>query len=118
MVQGSNFNVVTSVIDPQPKLHKHNAARRRPDIGARVQPATAPHRGLAGIGAELMQLDLAMPDHTTLCRRARTWACRSANMQDGYTSPGFVHVLIDSRRWADLPVTRHRRPGLRLEPAP
>lgn len=28
LVQGSNFTVVISVIDPQPMLHKHNAARR------------------------------------------------------------------------------------------
>jgi hypothetical protein len=47
---------------------------------------------------KLMQLDLAVPDHTTLSRRARTWACRSANRQDGHSSPGpgRVHVLIDS----------------------
>jgi hypothetical protein len=44
----------------------------------------------------LMELDLAVPDHTTLSRRAGTW--RSANRRDGRSPPrkGTVHVLIDS----------------------
>lgn len=44
----------------------------------------------------LMGLDLAVPDHTTLSRRARTW--RSANRRDG-RSPlrkAPVHILINS----------------------
>ena len=43
-----------------------------------------------------MGLDLAVPDHTTLSRRARTW--RSADKRKGRNIPtkAAVHVLIDS----------------------
>lgn len=34
--------------------------------------------GLLASVLKLMRLDLAAPDHTTLSRRAQTWACRSA----------------------------------------
>jgi hypothetical protein len=44
---------------------------------------------------QLMRLDLAVPDHTTLSRRARTW--RLSDEQGGRLSgEGPVHVLIDS----------------------
>jgi hypothetical protein len=52
--------------------------------------------GLLASVLKLMGLDLAVPDHTTLSRRARTW--RSVDMRAGH-SPAEkepVHVLIDS----------------------
>jgi hypothetical protein len=44
----------------------------------------------------LMGLDLAVPDHTTLSRRANKW--RSPNKRQGHRLPGKgpVHVLVDS----------------------
>ena len=52
--------------------------------------------GLLVSALKLMGLNLAVPDHTTLSRRARTW--RSANRRDGRSPPRKrpVHVLIDS----------------------
>jgi Transposase DDE domain len=52
--------------------------------------------GLLTSVLKLMRLNLAVPDHTTLSRRARTW--RSADRRDGRSAPikGPVHVLIDS----------------------
>jgi hypothetical protein len=52
--------------------------------------------GLLTSVLQLMGLDLAMPDHTTLSRRARTW--RLSDEQQGGRLPGEgpVHVLIDS----------------------
>ena len=52
--------------------------------------------GLLASVLNLMGLDLAVPDHTTLSRRARTW--RSMNRPNGRSiaKTGPVHVLIDS----------------------
>lgn len=52
--------------------------------------------GLLASVLKLMRLDLAVPDHTTLSRRARTW--RSAKRRDGRSPPKErpVHVLIGS----------------------
>jgi hypothetical protein len=52
--------------------------------------------GLLASLLNLMGLDLAVPDHTTLSRRANTW--RSPDKQQSHKSPvgGPVHVLIDS----------------------
>ena len=52
--------------------------------------------GLLASVLNLMGLDLAVPDHTTLSRRARTW--RSMNRPNGRSiaKAGPVHVLIDS----------------------
>ncbi len=52
--------------------------------------------GLLTSVLKLMGLDLAVPDHTTLSRRARTW--RLADSRQGRSAPTKepVHVLIDS----------------------
>jgi hypothetical protein len=52
--------------------------------------------GLLTSVLKLMRLDLAVPDHTTLSRRARTW--QSADRRDSRSASikGPVHVLIDS----------------------
>lgn len=42
----------------------------------------------------LMGLDLAVPDHTTLSRRANKW--RSPNKRQDHPGKGPVHVLVDS----------------------
>ena len=41
-----------------------------------------------------MGLDLAVPDHTTLSRRANKW--RLPNKRQGHPGKGPVHVLVDS----------------------
>lgn len=43
---------------------------------------------------DLMDLDLPVPDHTTLSRRAQTWAPRLGRQK--YPEYGPLHVLIDS----------------------
>jgi hypothetical protein len=48
--------------------------------------------GLVGSLLELMGLDLPVPDHTTLSRRARTLAVASQTR----TASGPVHLLVDS----------------------
>jgi hypothetical protein len=45
---------------------------------------------------ELMALDLAVPDHTTLSRRARTWKPSSKSNDRQSVADGPIHVLIDS----------------------
>ncbi|MBL0407908.1 IS5 family transposase [Microvirga aerilata] len=45
---------------------------------------------------ELMGLDLAVPDHTTLSRRARTWQSPEGRLGRRILGEGPVHVLIDS----------------------
>lgn len=52
--------------------------------------------GLLASVLQLMELDLAVPDHTTLSRRASMW--RSADRRQGrsISAEGPVHVLIDS----------------------
>lgn len=52
--------------------------------------------GLLSSVLDRMGLDLPVPDHTTLSRRARTWtpSARSNHRQPAAAGP--VHVLIDS----------------------
>lgn len=45
---------------------------------------------------ELMGLDLAVPDHTTLSRRARAWQSPEGRLGRRIPGEGPVHVLIDS----------------------
>jgi transposase len=45
---------------------------------------------------ELMALDLPVPDHTTLSRRARTWEPSAKSNNRRPVADGPVHVLIDS----------------------
>ncbi|PZM14323.1 IS5 family transposase [Rhizobium tubonense] len=52
--------------------------------------------GLLGSVLQLMGLNLPVPDHTTLSRRARTWK-PSVGLDDGAAVPGGpLHVLVDS----------------------
>lgn len=52
--------------------------------------------GLLSSVLDMMGLDLPVPDHTTLSRRARTWqpAGRSNDLQ--HVADGPIHVLVDS----------------------
>jgi hypothetical protein len=61
-------------------------------FGLRLRQA----EGLLGSLLQLMGLTLAVPDHTTLSRRAKTW--RSPNSRSDRQGPprGPVHVLVDS----------------------
>lgn len=61
-------------------------------FGLRLRQA----EGLLGSLLQLMGLALAIPDHTTLSRRAQTW--RSPNSRSDRQGPprGPVHVLVDS----------------------
>src|SRR5215207_9960222 len=52
--------------------------------------------GLLTSVLELMGLDLAVPDHTTLSRRARTWRLSDEQQGGRLSGEGPVHVLIDS----------------------
>ena len=52
--------------------------------------------GLLTSVLELMGLDLAVPDHTTLSRRARTWQSPEGRQGRRIPGEGPVHVLIDS----------------------
>lgn len=52
--------------------------------------------GLLGSVLRLMGLDLAVPDHTTLSRRARTWQSPSRRPDRPVPADGPVHVLVDS----------------------
>jgi hypothetical protein len=52
--------------------------------------------GLLTSVLELMGLDLAVPDHTTLSRRARTWHSPEGRQGRRIPSEGPVHILIDS----------------------
>lgn len=45
---------------------------------------------------ELMALDLAVPDHTTLSRRARTWKPSARSNDRQHVADGPIHVLVDS----------------------
>ncbi|MBC7211438.1 IS5 family transposase [Hoeflea sp.] len=52
--------------------------------------------GLLSSVLDIMRLDLPVPDHTTLSRRARTWK-PSARSNDRQNVPGEpIHVLVDS----------------------
>jgi hypothetical protein len=52
--------------------------------------------GLLASVLQLMRLDLAVPDHTTLSRRARTWRLSDERQGGRLSGEGPVHVLIDS----------------------
>jgi len=52
--------------------------------------------GLLTSVLQLMGLDLAVPDHTTLSRRARTWRSSDRRQGRSISAEGPVHVLIDS----------------------
>ena len=52
--------------------------------------------GLLTSVLQLMGLDLAVPDHTTLSRRARTWRLSDEQQGGRLSGEGPVHVLIDS----------------------
>lgn len=52
--------------------------------------------GLLGSLLQLMGLALAVPDHTTLSRRARTWRFASKRRDSQPPPDGLVHVLFDS----------------------
>jgi hypothetical protein len=52
--------------------------------------------GLLGSVLQLMGLDLAVPDHTTLSRRARTRQSTNRRPDLPIPSDGPVHVLVDS----------------------
>lgn len=45
---------------------------------------------------EMMALDLPVPDHTTLSRRAKTWKPSARSSDRQHVADGPVHVLIDS----------------------
>jgi transposase len=45
---------------------------------------------------EMMALDLAVPDHTTLSRRARTWKPSARGSDRQHAEDGPIHVLVDS----------------------
>jgi hypothetical protein len=45
---------------------------------------------------QLMGLALAVPNHTTLSRRARTWQSRNKRHEQEGRPGGALHVLIDS----------------------
>jgi hypothetical protein len=45
---------------------------------------------------ELMAVDLAVPDHTTLSRRARTWKPSARSNDRQHVADGPIHVLVDS----------------------
>jgi len=52
--------------------------------------------GLLESVLQLMGLALAVPDHTTLSRRARTWQSRHKRHEQEGRPGGALHVLIDS----------------------
>lgn len=65
------------------------------DAGPGVRPATQTEGLLASV-LKLMGLDLAVPDHTTLSRRARTRQSANRRKAHSVLETGPVHVLIDS----------------------
>ena len=63
------------------------------DLAHRLPPAVPTTEGLIGSVIGLLGLDLAVPDHTTLCRRAETLEVpRPRPRSDGEP----VHLLVDS----------------------
>jgi hypothetical protein len=52
--------------------------------------------GLLSSVLDLMALDLAVPDHTTLSRRARTWKPSARGNDRQHVADGPIHVLVDS----------------------
>lgn len=61
-------------------------------FGLRLRQA----EGLLESVLQLMGLELAVPDHTTLSRRARTWQSRRKRHEQEGQPDGALHVLIDS----------------------
>ena len=52
--------------------------------------------GLLSSVLDMMALDLPVPDHTTLSRRARTWKPSARNNDRQPVASGPLHVLVDS----------------------
>lgn len=52
--------------------------------------------GLLGSVLDMMGLDLPVPDHTTLSRRARTWKPSGKSKDRQQMADGPIHVLVDS----------------------
>lgn len=52
--------------------------------------------GLLGSVLDMMGLDLPVPDHTTLSRRARTWKPTGKSKDRQHMADGPIHVLVDS----------------------
>jgi hypothetical protein len=52
--------------------------------------------GLLGSVLDMMRLDLPVPDHTTLSRRARTWKPPARSNDPQHVADGPIHVLVDS----------------------
>lgn len=52
--------------------------------------------GLLSSVLDMMALDLAVPDHTTLSRRARTWKPSARSNGRQHVADGPIHVLVDS----------------------
>jgi hypothetical protein len=52
--------------------------------------------GLLGSVLDMMGLDLPVPDHTTLSRRARTWKPSARSNDRQHLADGPIHVLVDS----------------------
>jgi hypothetical protein len=52
--------------------------------------------GLLSSVLDMMELDLPVPDHTTLSRRARTWKPSARSTDRQHVPDGPIHVLVDS----------------------
>ncbi|QPC95485.1 IS5 family transposase [Mesorhizobium sp. INR15] len=52
--------------------------------------------GLLRSVLDMMGLDLSVPDHTTLSRRARTWKPSGRSNDRQHVAGGSIHVLVDS----------------------
>ncbi|MET3616142.1 hypothetical protein ABID16_004491 [Rhizobium aquaticum] len=52
--------------------------------------------GLLSSVLDMMALDLPVPDHTTLSRRARTWKPSARSTDRQHVPDGPIHVLVDS----------------------
>ncbi|MCM2438757.1 IS5 family transposase [Agrobacterium vitis] len=52
--------------------------------------------GLMSSVLDMMALDLPVPDHTTLSRRARTWKPSARSTDRQHVPDGPIHVLVDS----------------------
>jgi len=52
--------------------------------------------GLLSSVLDMMGLDLPVPDHTTLSRRARTWTPSARNNERQPVESGPLHILVDS----------------------
>ena len=52
--------------------------------------------GLLSSVLDMMGLDLPVPDHTTLSRRARTWKSSAGGGDRQHVAEGPIHILVDS----------------------